>query len=107
MPAEPPKGSLKKVAAVAGMPFEATAAVRATATLPFESRRVGPVFALVAPTTYVMGVSVPGDGIHPQGQHDLVAGGTEVLVLVLFVFLVIAGRVKLIAIRAADGFRIE
>jgi hypothetical protein len=53
--------------------------------------RAGPVFALVAPSSYVVHLPTPSGEPHLHG-HDIVTRETEVI-LVLIVCLLVAGKV--------------
>jgi len=65
--------------------------------------RAGPAFALLVPTTYTIETQQPEPEHHLQASgHNFVGTGTE-LVLVLVVFLVVAGQVMMRIIRIHDG----
>jgi hypothetical protein len=57
---------------------------------PVAAAVVGPVYALVPPTTYLTQPSNPADGHHLQQAHNLVVDGTEVVVLMIA--LIVAGK---------------
>jgi hypothetical protein len=48
-------------------------------------QRVGPAFALIVPTKYLIETRPPESGLHPHGDHDgsAVVIGTEVVLLLV------------------------
>jgi hypothetical protein len=62
--------------------------------------RAGPVFALVLPTSYVVHVPAPNAEPHVQA-HNVVVHGTEII-LVLIVFVMVAGQMVVRVVRASS-----
>lgn len=61
--------------------------------------RAGPVFALVVPTSYVVHLPAPNTEPHVPA-HNVVMQGTEII-LVLIVFVIVAGQVVARVVRAS------
>ncbi len=70
-----------------------------------------PAFAFIEPAKYIVTLPPPGEGLHPtHAQHDSVALGTEVVLVVLFVAIVLIGprqqfvRICAVALEEMEAF---
>jgi hypothetical protein len=89
-------------------PLVAITVPAATATAsapPPVIQRVGPAFALIVPTKYVIETQPPESGLHPHGDYDhsAVVIGTEVVLLLVVVFVIVADKVVAWVVRTPNG----
>jgi hypothetical protein len=75
---------------------------------PVVIQRAGPAFALIVPTKIMIETQPPESGLHPHVdyEHDVVALGTEAVLLLVVVLVIVAGKVVGWVVRATDGKRI-
>ena len=55
--------------------------------------RVGPAFAFLVPTMYVVETQAPNAGLHPQAKTADAVGSAMAFVLVLLVVIILTGRI--------------